>query len=117
MWQPAGRVGKSCSISRARPRRLDAGERPVAQVEAELGVLVADEVEHGQARLAVGEAQAAAELLEEDGRALGRPQEQDVSTSGTSTPSLNRSTVKRTFTLAFAERASQRGGPSASSAT
>ena len=52
---------------------------PVAEVEAELLALVADEVEHGQHVLAFGAAQAAAELLEEDRGALGGAQhEHDV---------------------------------------
>ena len=50
------------------PRATGPGQRPLAQVEAEVGVLAADEVEHGQAGLVVGEAQASAELLQEDGR-------------------------------------------------
>ena len=44
-----------------------------------------------------GASEPAAELLQEQRRALGRPQHQDVSTSGTSTPSLNRSTEKTTW--------------------
>ena len=47
-----------------------------AAVEAELGVHVADEVERGEALLAVGQAEAAAELLEEDGGALGGAEEE-----------------------------------------
>ena len=39
-------------------------------------MLLADEVEDGEAVLAVGQAQAAAELLQEDGRALGGTQEE-----------------------------------------
>ena len=54
-----------------------AGDRAVAQVEAELPVRLADEVEHGHAVLALVAPQAAAELLQEDEGALGRPQEQD----------------------------------------
>ena len=46
-------------------------------IEAKLTVLLADEVDHGQVRLAFGTAKAAAELLREDGRALRGPQEQD----------------------------------------
>ena len=43
-------------------------------------------------------AQSSAELLEEQGRAVGRPKSSNVSTFGTSTPSLKRSTVKTTGT-------------------
>ena len=48
----------------------------VAAVEAELLAVGADEVEHGAERLAGGLAQPAAELLEEQRRALGRAQHQ-----------------------------------------
>ena len=51
-----------------------AEQRPVAAVEAELLAVGADEVEHGAERLARCLAQAAAELLEEQRRALGRAQ-------------------------------------------
>ncbi len=52
---------------------------PVAEVEAELLGLVADEVQDGEDVLAFGAAQASTELLEEDGGALGRAQhEYDV---------------------------------------
>ena len=103
--------GSLRSTSRSEPRPADPGQRPVAQVEAELGVLAADEVEHRQARLVVGQAQAAAELLQEDRGALGGPQEQDVSTVGRSTPSLKRSTVKSTLSLpASKSRAGRRAG-------
>ncbi len=53
-----------------------ADQRPVAPVEAELPAMGADEVEHGAEGLALRPAQAAAELLEEQRRALGRPQHQ-----------------------------------------
>ena len=44
---------------------------PVAEVEAELFALVADEVEDGEHVFAFGAAEASAELLQEDGGALG----------------------------------------------
>src|SRR4051794_14691580 len=55
----------------------DAGERAEAEVEAELLVLEADEVEDGQHVFVVVAAQTAAELLQEDGHRFGGPQEQD----------------------------------------
>ena len=53
-----------------------AEQRAEASIEAELSAMVADEVEHGAERLPAGPSQAAAELLQEEGRALGRAQEQ-----------------------------------------
>jgi hypothetical protein len=55
----------------------DPGKGAVAEIEPELRVLAADEVEHGQAWLLVGQAQPPAQLLKEDGGALGGTQEQD----------------------------------------
>src|SRR6266545_700223 len=49
---------------------------PVPAVEAELPVLIADEVEHGKAWLVVVEPESTAELLEKHRRAVGGPQEQ-----------------------------------------
>ena len=73
---PDGRNGKPSSTSRSSsPRVAPVSARSV--VEAELLAVVADEVEHGQDRLVAGAPQAAAELLEEDGRALGGPEEED----------------------------------------
>lgn len=40
-------------------------------------MLLADEVERGEAVLSLHQAQTAAQLLEEDGRALGRSKEED----------------------------------------
>src|SRR5215217_258211 len=54
----------------------DPGQGAVAEIEPELRVLAADEVEHGQAWLVVGQAQPPAQLLKEDGGALGGTQEQ-----------------------------------------
>ena len=51
-------------------------ERPVSQVETEVAVGLADEVEDGQALLLLEQPQPAAELLEEDRQALGRAEEQ-----------------------------------------
>lgn len=48
---------------------------PMSEVEAELGVLVADEVQNRQAGLVIGQPEATAELLEEDRGALRRPHE------------------------------------------
>ena len=53
------------------------GERPVAQVEAELAALLADEVHDGQHGLALGAAQPAPQLLEEDRGALCGAEQQD----------------------------------------
>ena len=50
-------------------------ECPVTQVEPELAVSMADEVEYGQALFLFVQPQAAAELLEEDRQALGRAEE------------------------------------------
>ena len=57
-------------------RARGAGHRAVAQVEAELPVRLADEVQHGDAVLALEAAQAAAKLLQEDERAFRGPEEQ-----------------------------------------
>lgn len=53
------------------------GERPIAQVEAEIAMSVANEVEHRQAVLVAAPSQTAAELLKKDERALGRPEKED----------------------------------------
>ena len=58
------------------PDRRVGQQRPVAQVEPEVAVGLADEVEDRQALLVLGQPQPAAELLEEDRQALGRPEEQ-----------------------------------------
>ena len=76
IWQPDGRNGKPRSISRSRPRRVSPVECAQLRVEAELLAVVADEVEDGQHGLVAGAAQSAAELLQEDRRALGRSEEQ-----------------------------------------
>ena len=52
------------------------GEGAVANVEAELAAMLTDEVERRQHRLAPRAAQTAAELLQEDRRALRRAEEQ-----------------------------------------
>src|SRR5690242_2574350 len=59
-----------------------ASQGTVAQIEPELGVLCPDEVEHREIRLAVGQAQAASKLLQEDRRTLSGPQQQDRVNSG-----------------------------------
>ena len=55
------------------PAEEPAEAAPEAPVEPELPVLVADEVEHRQARLAFGQPQPPPELLQEHRRAVGRP--------------------------------------------
>ena len=70
-WQPAGRYGNPCWISDSSSRRVRPSIAAVAEVEAELFALVADEVEHGQDVFAFRAAEASAELLEEDRGALG----------------------------------------------
>lgn len=52
-----------------------AGEGPASEIESELPASVADEVEHRETGLVIGESQAEAELLEEHRRALGRPKD------------------------------------------
>lgn len=59
----------------AGPRR--ARQRSESKIEAEALVLLPDEVERGEAVLSFHQPQAAAQLLEEDGRALGRSKEED----------------------------------------
>ena len=77
MWQPAGRNG-NCVLHGAFDVAAGTAEQgAVAAVEAELLAVGADEVEHGAERLARRLAQASPELLEEQGRALGRAQHQD----------------------------------------
>src|SRR5687767_5710145 len=58
-------------------RTCAADERAKAVIETESLVCVANEVEDGQASLALFVAQAATKLLEEDRGALGRTKEQD----------------------------------------
>ena len=53
-----------------------AEQRPEATIEAELLAVVADEVEH-RADLPLGFAQSTTELLDEEHRAVGRPQKQE----------------------------------------
>ena len=89
---PAGTGSPPRSADDARASGL--GQRPIALIEPELLVRVADEIKRRQARLAVGLPKAAPELLEKHRRALCGPEEEHVSISGTSTPSLNRSTAK-----------------------
>ena len=74
--QPAGRCVKPCSTCSSTRHRRVGQQRPVAQVEPEVAVGLADEVEDGQALLVLGQPQPAAELLEEDRQALGRAEEQ-----------------------------------------
>ncbi len=76
MWQPAGRNGKPL-LDRPFDVATGAAEQSAeAAVEAELAGDAADEVEHGAERLARRSAQPAAELLEEQRRALGGTQHQ-----------------------------------------
>ena len=52
-------------------------ERPIAEIEPEIAMGLADEVEHGQAFLLLEKAKPAPKLLQEYREALGRPQKQD----------------------------------------
>src|SRR5262249_6553768 len=52
-------------------------QRAEAMVEAELRAVVANEVQHGARGLAVCSPQSAAELLEEQGSALGRAEQEE----------------------------------------
>ena len=54
----------------------DAGHRAETLVEPELAPLVSDEIQRCEHSLAARQPQAAAQLLEEDGRAFRRPQEE-----------------------------------------
>ena len=54
-----------------------AEDRAESTIEAELPVHVPNKVEGGEALLAFGQPQAAAELLEKDGGAFGGPEEED----------------------------------------
>ena len=60
-------------VERAAPAIDERDEPPV---EAELPVLLADQIDHGQVRLALGAPQAAPELLGEHRRAVRRSQQQ-----------------------------------------
>ena len=75
-WQPAGKEGEVPLELLLQVVSAAAEQRPVPQVEAELASVQADEVEDGALRLADGSAQASAELLQEQGGALGRSQQQ-----------------------------------------
>ena len=77
MWQPAGRNGKSASTWRSTSRRAAAEQR--AEACGRSGTRVRwwpTKSSTVQSVLAVGAAQAAAELLQEERRALGRAQQQ-----------------------------------------
>ena len=69
-------------------------ERDEPPVEAELAVLLPDQVDHRQVRLAVGAAKAATDLLRKDGGAVRRTEQQHRVDAGTSTPSPRTSTLK-----------------------
>ncbi len=62
MWQPAGRFGSECAE---------------ASIESELFAVVAYEVEDGAGCLSLGAAQASAQLLEEEGWAVGGAEEEE----------------------------------------
>jgi hypothetical protein len=70
-----GEVVFDGALDRSAGAAREEGAKPIDEPEPAVGV--ADEVEHGQAGLAGFAAQAAAELLEEEGRALGRTEEED----------------------------------------
>jgi hypothetical protein len=76
--QPGGRKGNPLSKLVFELATAAAQQGPVAQIKAKAPVLLANEVEHGEAALAgVGrQPQAPAELLQEHHGALGGPQEQ-----------------------------------------
>ena len=67
-------------------------DRSQPVLEAELAAVLADEVDDRQVALAGRAAQTAPELLGEDSRRCGRPEEQDAVDVGTSTPSPRTST-------------------------
>ncbi len=77
MAQPAGRDGKPALDLALDAAAGAADDGAKARVEAKRPVRLADEVEDGEALLFVAAAQPAAELLEEQGGALGGAQEQD----------------------------------------
>ena len=58
-------------------RAVTAKQGPKAQIETEAAVRASDEVQHGQAGLALRAPEAATKLLEKHERALGRTQEED----------------------------------------
>ena len=74
MWQPAGRNGKPSAICWTSSAAAAAEQRAEAPVEAELAAVAPDEVEHRADGLALAQPQAASELLQEQRRAVGRPQ-------------------------------------------
>ena len=77
MAHPGGISGKPLLECALNLSPCPADHRAKANVESVLGVGLADEVEHRQDALALRPPQAATELLQEHGRALGRAQEQD----------------------------------------
>ena len=98
MWQPAGRNGNPCSTCSFDVLAGAAEQCPEASVEAELLAVVADEVEHGAGGLAGRCRRPRPSCWRNSvGLSVGRSMS-SVSTAGTSTPSLNRSTENTTRT-------------------
>jgi hypothetical protein len=77
MWQPAGRNGNPALHLRRDGRTAPAQQRAEATVVAELLAVLPDEVEHRADALAFALPQAAAELLEEEQRAVGGPEHEE----------------------------------------
>ena len=95
---PRGQEREARSIWRSRPAFRRTRQSAVADVEPELLAMMTDEVECGQHRLVTGAAQTATQLLQEDRRALGRPQEQDGVDVGQVEAFVEQSAAKRTLT-------------------
>ena len=77
-------------------------------VETELSTVLADEVEDRQNRLVPCPPQPAPELLQEQGRALGRPQQQDGVDVGQVEPLVEQ--VRREESVDLASRSACQGG-------
>ena len=85
------------------------GERSIPDVEPEFLALVPDKVQCGQDGLVGGEAQTAAELLQEDRRALGGPQEQDGVDCGQVETLIEEVGSEQDVDLSIAQRAERLG--------
>ena len=104
--EPDGRNGKPCSMVVELRAPAATGQRPVAQVEAELAAVLADEVQDGQHGLALRPAQPAPSCWRKIvALCVGRSNRM-VSTCGRSRPSLKRSTANRQLTSRRAARRS-----------
>lgn len=89
-----GRIGEATLNFFLDVARMSAYKSLKAVFITELGTRMAYKVEYGKMVLAFVQTESSTKLLEEDRGTLGRTKE-EVSTSGMSTPSLNRSTTKR----------------------